>query len=265
MPVPYRGKRSMENLLKTDTGAGRGNSRAGRLATLAVLLALLQTAYGCALMGKGAEVVDNREYARLIRTLPNVMKAQGLADDNLAYTDRGRPEGKFGDRMFAQLSPDFLFNEQGHHIYFGSNFHATLTPSSRVYPDSDGQGFAIVHPTQRLAMRMLAVLDWNGDKKDDWLMRCTVESFRGNRVRHYYVLAPAPQGREMTHGTILASVEEMGLARPIVNVRDLSSYGRSDEMPPTDVEDVRPGETTVTVPPSSSGDTQSGGVQEVDI
>ena len=228
-----------------------------------VLLVLLLVTSGCALMGKGAEVVDNREYARLIRTLPKVMQAQGLADENLAYTDRGRPSGKFSDIMFAQLSPDFLFNEQGHHIYFGSNFHATLTPSSRVYPDSDGQGFAIVHPTQRLAMRMLAVVDWNGDKTEDWLVRCTVESFKGNRVRHYYVLAPAPKGSEMTHGTILASVEEMGYAKPIIDVRDISSYGKGEEMPPTDVEDVLPGDTTVTTPPS--GEKPSGGVQEVNI
>ena len=110
---------------------------------------------------------------------------------------------------------------------------------------------------------MLAVVDWNGDKTEDWLVRCTVESFKGNRVRHYYVLAPAPKGSEMTHGIILASVEEMGYAKPIVDVRDVSSYGKGEEMPPTDVEDVLPGDTTVTTPPS--GEKPSGGVQEVNI
>ncbi|HIV99965.1 MAG TPA: hypothetical protein H9894_02085 [Candidatus Desulfovibrio intestinipullorum] len=220
---------------------------------------------GCAQgSGRSAEVVDNGEYARLIRLFPKQMQAQGLADTGLAYHDAGKPDGQFGTLMFDRLSPDFLFNEKGHHIYLGATFHQTLTPSSRVYPDRDGQGFAIVHPSQRLAMRMLAVVDWNRDDHDDWLMRCTVETFRGNRVRHYYVLAPAPSGREMTHGTILASVEEMGLARPILQARDMSGYGRSeDELPPTVVEDALPGERPVTAPPTH--DKSSGGVQERDI
>ena len=95
-------------------------------------------------------------------------------------------------------------------------------------------------------------------------MRWTGESFSGNRVRHYYVLAPAPSGREMTHGTILASVEEMGLARPLLQARDMSGYGRSeDELPPTVVEDALPGERPVTAPPTH--DKSSGGVQERDI
>lgn len=220
---------------------------------------------GCAPGLHGAQVVDTREYTRLIRTLPKVMQAQGLSDADLTYVDRGRPEGRFADLMFAHLSPDFLFAEQGHHIYLGENFHATLTPKSKVYPDSDGQGFAIVHPTQRLHMRMLAVLDWNRDKTEDWLMRCTVETFRGNRVRHYYVLAPAParEKNAMTHGTILASVEEMGLARPIVNVRDISGYGRAEEVPPTEVEDVLPGSATMVTPPAR--EVPVGGVQEREL
>ncbi len=232
---------------------------------LVFLLLAAGSLSGCALGGGGAAVVDNTEYARLIRTLPKVMQAQGLADADLRYTDTGRPDGKFSELMFAQLSPDFLFGEQGHHIYFGENFHATLTPKSRVYPDSDGQGFAIVHPTQRLHMRMLAVLDWNKDTQEDWLMRCTIESFRGNRVRHYYVLAPvpAPVRGAMTHGTILASVEEMGLARPIVHVRDTAGYGRGEELPPTEVEDVLPGSATMVTPPARS--VPAGGVQERDL
>lgn len=53
----------------------------------------------------------------------------------------------------------------------------TRTPyaQSHVFRDKDGQGFSIVHPSQKLSVRMLAVVDWNGDGVEEWLARCVLK------------------------------------------------------------------------------------------
>lgn len=233
---------------------------------LAVLTGL--SCAGCGLMERTMtpQVANTPDYVRLLRLIPREMQRQGLADENLAYQDAGSPRGKYGEAMYNMVSPDFLFGETGHDIYLGETFHATETPLSHYYPDRDGQGFAIVHASQKLSLRFMARLDWNHDGSWDWLMRCTVETFKGNRVRHYYVLAPEPATAEqMTHGTIMAVVDERGLARPLVQVRDTSAYGKkTEEMPITDVTDGLPGDLRMTEPPSMSGQEQ-GGVQERNI
>lgn len=222
---------------------------------------------GCALLHRNApEVVDNGEYARLVRTFPKLMAEHGLAETDLTYVDAGAPDDRFGDALFKRLSPSFLNGEKSHDVYLGHTFRETLTPSSRVYPDRDGQGFAIVHPSQKLSMRMLAVVDWNPeDNHRDWLSLCTVETFKGNRVRRYYVLSPepAPGSVEPVEGAVMAVVTDRGPASPILETRDMSGYGVDDSIPPTVVEDHAPGEAPVTAPPSK--EEPQGGVVERDI
>ncbi len=221
---------------------------------------------GCALRpAMTPQVADTRGYAQLIRLAPALMQARHLADADLSFHSAGRPKGGWGQTMFRMVSPDFLFGEDGHDVYLGETFRGTRTPMSREYFDADGYGFFIVHPTQRLSLRLLARVDWNGDGAWDWLMRCTVETFRGSRVRHYYVLAPEPAAAgQMTHGVIMAAVDEMGLARPLVALRDISSYGKdADAAPPTEVKEGLPGDFRVTEPPSAAR--PAGGVQERDI
>ncbi len=234
-------------------------------ACLPVCLAVLLS--GCSLfMGsKNPQVADNKEYAKLIRLLPGQMQKQGLADASLAYADAGSPSGDYATRMFRQLSPDFLFGEKAHEVYLGDTFHATLTPMSHEYMDKDRRGFYISHPSQKLSMRLLARVDWNQDGQWDWLMLCTVETFKGSRVRSYYVLAPEPQNsKEMTHGVIFASVTERGFAKPQIELRDISDYGTIEEgMAPTEVTEALPGERSVTEPPSKQ--TEQGGIQEREI
>ena len=221
---------------------------------------------GCGLFGssKMPQVADNREYAKLIRTLPKTMQQQGLADASLAYEDAGAPNKDYARMMFKQVSPDFLFEEKRHEVYFGDTFHGTLTPQSHEYMDKDRRGFYITHPSQKLSMRMLARVDWNQDGEWDWLMLCTVESYRGGRIRSYYVLAPEPKNdTAMTHGVILAAVTDRGAAKPEIELRDISDYGRKDNMAPTEVTEGLPGEMSVTEPPSADKD--KGGLKERDI
>ncbi len=228
---------------------------AARAAALGAGLLLTLSLSGCALLGgpeQGAKLVDKGGFEEVKRLAPGLFHAQGLDLQELPVLDDGRERGSYGELVFKRLSPEFLYGEKAHDVYLGKSFRETLTPSSRVYHDRDGGGFRIVHPTQSLSMRLLAVVDWNVDGRPDWLLRCVIESFRGGKVRTYYLLAPDPGKAPKVQGSVLAVVDGMGAARPVVSIRDVSSYGREAELPPTEVSDSRPGERTVTEPPKAS-------------
>ena len=206
-------------------------------------------------------VVDQQGYSQMLKRFPSEMQARGIAS---LESSSNVPSPSYGEVLYKRLSPDFIYGEQGHHLYMGENFHKTLTPHSRLTMDRDGRGFSIAHPTQRLAMRMLAVVDWNGDGDLEWLARCTVESYRGGKVRDYYVLVPDPdENQGMLHGMICATADSAGRGlAPVTNVRSTASFGSKEEaIPETEVHESLPGERMVTQPPSEEQPRQ-GGIQE---
>lgn len=222
---------------------------------------------GCAL--SGPQVVDDKDYAQMIRRFPKVMQEKGFADSQLHYTAALKfGSGHYGEVLHNRLSPDFLYTEQkpGQDVYLGDTFHETLTPMSHEYMDKDGAGFRIVHPSQKVSVRMLAVLDWNGDGKDDWLVLCRVENYRGSLTRDYYLLLPDPDSvRGMLHAVVAATAESRGAGlTPVTSLRNTDAFGKKDaEMPQTKVKELEPGRETVTEPPSSKH--PEGGVQERNI
>ncbi len=214
-----------------------------------LILPLLVILAGCALLRRDLtpQIVDKDEYATLVRLAPGLMTSRGLTGENVGLAS---PGGNWGRVLFARLSPDFLYGETGHEVYMGATFRASKTPSSHEYFDVDGNGFFIMHPSQRLAMRFLARLDWDGDGRWDWLIRCTVRTFRGDRTRHYYVLAPEPEGNAMAHGIIAVVVDDRGPVTPLVRVLDLSDYGREEDSgPKTEINFHLAGDRRVTEPP----------------
>lgn len=227
-----------------------------------LVLVLLTFLGGCAASGS-PHAVDERGCSRFAHLFPKAAQERGI--DGL--TTSGFDSERYGDVLFRQLSPDFINQEPGHDIYLGENFHRTLTPQSHVFRDKDGQGFSIVHPSQKLFVRMLAVVDWNGDGVEEWLARCRVENYIGGLISDYYLLVPVPRTpQEMVHATIAASAESYGAGyRPAARLRDTSSFGRkSEEMPETKVEDYRPGQTAITAPPAA-GSAEKAHVQERDL
>lgn len=125
---------------------------------------------GCG--AKGVTVVDKSGFVTMSQRMPQEMKARGLLTDDGSYISLPGGGGEnYGEILFRQLSPEFLFNDRGH-VYLGSTFAATRTPSSHATVRKTG--FTIVHPTQTINLAMLGIVDWNNDEKDEWLIACDV-------------------------------------------------------------------------------------------
>ena len=211
------------------------------------------------LAGCGAKgVVDKPGFVTMSQRMPQEMKARGLLTDDGSYISLPGGGGEnYGEILFRQLSPEFLFNDRGH-VYLGSTFAATRTPSSHATVRKTG--FTIVHPTQTINLAMLGIVDWNNDEKDEWLIACDVRPHLGSESRTYYVLVPPPLRKgEPLQATVAAVYECYGLACKLT-VRDSRAIPRvgEGELPPTDVHDALPGMEGVTEPPKPDSTPRSG-------
>lgn len=219
-----------------------------RSAALLVCLCLLA---GCGV--RTVSVIDDKGFAEMSRRMPEEMRARKLLTAEGDYLTRLTPETRaYGEILLATLSPDFLFDDTGGHVYLGETFRATRTPSSRV--SIRDNGFTLRHPTQIVTVSMLGVLDWDGNGTDEWLASCRVEPLRGSRVRTYYILIPPPvrAGQPLKAG-VAALYECYGLACTMYVNKALALHGEGNDAaaPATPVQDSVPGLQQVTEPPSS--------------
>ncbi|HJA80092.1 hypothetical protein [uncultured Desulfovibrio sp.] len=210
----------------------------------------------CLLAGCGARtvaVIDDKGFAEMSRRMPEEMRARKLLTKDGDYLSRLDFESRpYGDILFATLSPDFLFDDTGGHVYFGETFRATRTPTSRVSLRENG--FTLRHPTQTVTLSMLGVLDWDDDGTDEWLAACRVEPLRGSRVRTYYILIPPPaRAGQPLKASVAALYECYGLACTMYVNKALALHGEGNDpaTPATPVQDSVPGLQQVTEPPSA--------------
>ncbi|MDR3357387.1 MAG: hypothetical protein LBN96_00700 [Desulfovibrio sp.] len=228
-------------------------------------LCLVALLAGCGV--KPVTVIDENGFARLAQRMPKELQARRLLTDDgswlMAFSPLGR--GEYGETLFRRLSPSFMFGDSGH-VYLGETFAATLLQTSRVRHRSNG--FSISHPTQEIDLDMVAILDWNDDGEDEWLVSCLVEPKKGGLTRTYYVLVPPPRDAgERLGGTVAAVYECFGLACNLY-VRDSRGVTRTaaDPLaPPTEVQDLTPGLQTVTTPPDKKTAESEDGLGEHDL
>ncbi|MDR3319861.1 MAG: hypothetical protein LBS77_02730 [Desulfovibrio sp.] len=214
-----------------------------------VLLCFAALFAGCGV--KPVTVVDEIRFDQMAKRMTRELQARHIltSDRSRIFAFSFDSFKDYGDTLFHRLSPSFIFGDSGH-VYPGKTFAATMQPESRVQHNANG--FSINHPTQKLDLNMIAVVDWNDDGEKEWLVSCLVEPKRGGLTRTYYVLVPPPRdGTERLEGTVAAIYECLGLACNLY-VRDSKSITRAAADPlalPTEVQDLMPGLQPVTTPP----------------
>ncbi|GHU94809.1 hypothetical protein AGMMS49974_04930 [Deltaproteobacteria bacterium] len=223
---------------------------------------------GALLAGCGAKpvvVIEKEQFAQMARRMPKELQVRRLLNSDNAYTPALSLAGfrNYGDTLFHRLSPSFMFGDSGH-VYLGDTFAATLQPESRVKHRPNG--FSINHPTQKLDLNMVAIVDWNSDGETEWLISCLVEpKTGGGRRRNYYVLVPPPRNdTEQLKGTAAAVYECFGLACNLY-VRDSRIISRTADdtlIAPTEVQDFMPGLQPVTTPPSGTPGKKQSAMEE---
>ena len=209
------------------------------------------------------DVVERKDFIQMARILRAEMQTHQLLDKDGFYHESSfatEDAVLYGEILYRQLSPSFMFDDTAGHVYLGESFHATRTPGSRV--QRNAHGFTIFHPTQTLRVTMLAVADWNGDGEREWIVSCRVVPLRGGRTREYYLLVPPPKNaQERLFGTVVAVNDCFGLACTVY-VKKSVVLQRESDATATPVEDVAPGLENVTEAPSAGSGRRGKGLEE---
>ena len=200
---------------------------------------------------KTVQPVNEPEFLALLRNLQPMMKANQVVDQEGAWYSPMLSRGakgteQAGKLLLDRLSPAFRFPDMAPARLPG-NFRMMFTPEVRI--SIDEYSFTALQGSDRIYVSLLAVLDWNQDEKDDWLVLCriTPTALPGSS-RDYYLL--------------LSDLEQPVLMPRVLAIRDcrnnicevFDSAGTSPLFQDINSLDLMPGEASVTAPPEPGRD-----------
>lgn len=220
-----------------------------QLFLLGLLLAALAALNGCA--GRNVEVVQADQFKTMADRMHEELIARNILDSDRAYVSGlwGGGDANYGEVLFQRLSPDFLFEDVVGGVP-GSTFAASLRPGDGVQKTPGG--FTIRRVRQSMKVNMVAITDWDGDGKKDWIISCAVDGLRGGKTRDYYVIVADPPEQGILQGKVAAVYESFGVAgRLYLRESVKKSAAPADDSGPSVVEDTVPGLRSVTTPPKT--------------
>lgn len=216
------------------------------LATLTALAALTALT-GCA--GKTVDVVQEGQFKTMADRMHEELIARHIIDNDRAYVaGLLGSNANYGDILFQRLSPDFLF-EDAVGAASGATFAASVFRGDHVQKHPNG--FTIKRVRQSMKVNMIAVTDWDGDGKKDWIVSCAVDGLRGGKARDYYVIITDPPEQGPLQGKVAAVYESFGVAGRLYVRESAKQSATTDDNGPTVVEEAVPGLRPVTTPPKA--------------
>lgn len=168
-----------------------------------VLVVLALCAAGCVPGARQVSVVQPRHFKIMTDRMADELAARQFIDKERNYLapllDYQAENTPFGRELYERLVPDFLFADAVDSAQAGS--FAAFMPTRAV--NMRYAGFSLYGP-RFVVVNMIALLDWDGDGKRDWLLTCTMEPLPGDIRREYYVVVSNPAPTGPLHGTVVA-------------------------------------------------------------
>ncbi len=154
-------------------------------AAFATVMALLAA---CAPQGmRMVDAVDSGAFTIMSRAMHDEMVKRNLVDRYGSWYSPLISLGPFraGEKLVNRLSPKFRFPHTS--VTLPKTFRDMMGEDARL--SLRGPNAVIEQGLSRVELRLLAVADWNGDGKDDWLVLCRVgNTDEPNKFRDYYVV-----------------------------------------------------------------------------
>ncbi len=218
-----------------------------------MLLSLVLLCAACS--GKTVDVIQSDKFTAMANRMPQELVARNILDadgDYLAVATVFQG-GSYGDVLYKNLSPNFLFD----HVAKDSapTFSASLKANENVKIHENG--FSITDKNankyirygakiRRIDVDMVAITDWDGNGEKDWIVACRYVGSVGANPRVFYLAIPVSR----------ASANSRFEANVMAVYEDLGATGRmylSESAKPlpadTKVQHVVPGLKNVTEPP----------------
>ncbi|MDR2726395.1 MAG: motor neuron and pancreas homeobox protein 1 [Deltaproteobacteria bacterium] len=201
---------------------------------------------GCA--GKVVSVTDEAGFRNLARHFAPALQARQILDSDGDWQEPliafASAPADAGDRLYRRLCPAFRFRAED----------APFAPATFAASWAEGDeqkitphGFTLVQGMRRVQVSLLALVDWNSDGTDDWLVLCAVRAVQspaGEDERDYYLLIEDP-------GAALIRPQVIGVY-DCRNRRCAAYAGAGGWQPESLVVELLAGQRVVTVPPAKS-------------
>ncbi len=132
------------------------------------------------------DAVDSGAFTTMSRAMHGEMLRRDLVDARGSWYSPVFSFGPFraGEKLVDRLSPRFRFPKAG--VAVPDTFRGLMGEDARL--TLRGPVAVIEQGLSRVELRLLALADWNGDRKDDWLVRCRVgSSGEPKKFRDYYL------------------------------------------------------------------------------
>jgi hypothetical protein len=149
----------------------------------------------------------------------------------------------YGTMLFRRLSPSFRYRPDAPAALMKAPESFAESVSSPRDARIREYGFSLTQGTDAVDVDMIALADWDGTGKEDWLLSCRVD-FGGAPVSRVYYLVVAAPGEE---GALVART----IAVHECAAFDCAVYPGDGYIPEAPVIEVAPGRSAVTSPPSS--------------
>ncbi len=189
------------------------------------------------------EALNGGQFVAMSRAMRPVMLKKNMVDargDWYSPLFSGRPS-EAGKTLVDRLSPAFRFS--GSRVSSASTFRAMLTDDASV--ELKDNRAVIDQGLLRIVLELVAVTDWNGDGKNDWLVLCrTGYADTPRRFREYYLVVTDTDA-PVFQPQVLMVTEHVYNRVKVVN--DASS----GELTESEAAEFMQGQTTVTQAPDS--------------
>ncbi|MGN0008639.1 MAG: hypothetical protein ACI33N_03160 [Desulfovibrionaceae bacterium] len=151
------------------------------------LLALPLLMAGC---GRPVQIVDQAAFTEMARRMPEEMQARSIVDRSNSYREAlfGPADEAYGRILFGRLSPDFLPEKAA---MFRARTFRELAAGSRARTSISRSSFTLETVSQKIMVRMIGILDWEGAGRNSWLVSCLFQP-RVGRSLEQYLLIPTP-------------------------------------------------------------------------
>lgn len=203
--------------------------------------------------------VNEPEMSALFKHLRPVMRANGVVDQEGAWYTSRLAVSSVGDdvgaRLLNRLSPAFRFPDMPAQ-QLPRVFKDMFTPEARIAVNA--HSFTAMQGTDRIHVALLALLDWDRNGEDDWLVLCRIvpTTLQGSS-RDYYLLITAPEAPVL-------NPRVLGLRDCRNNICEVyDSAGKSRMFDDINSLDYMPGDIVVTSPPVAPEKKNSGPVQDI--
>lgn len=188
------------------------------------------------------DALDGAQFVTMSRAMRPAMLERALVDSRgdwyaplLSFQPRNA-----GELLVDRLSPAFRFPGSRS---LPPTFRAMLTSEAKV--SAVGNKAVIKQGMSVVELALVALADWNGDGKNDWLVSCRV-SFADapRRYREYFLVVTKPNEAILKPSVLLARDH---VYNKVMVVKDASA----GELAETSAVEFLQGQTTVTQQPDS--------------